>query len=198
LRDAIRGHKRFARAVSRGLLAGGGLLGLCYTLTAGAALPVQGVVIPFHFRETVVSVDDTVPPGTVLGVAALPATPDMTCPGHETGGVLLGAGDLPWQGGTVDTGVPGVGARVVKDVTLGRIDGVAATLSLELVKTGPVSDGVIRNISGLPGWYLCPHVRSVPCWLVREDFRLQRPLIIRRVPLVVDPRVGRAPVHRVS
>lgn len=172
-----------------GIRPGAALLCLLLSLTAGASPPVREVVIPFHFRERVVTVDDSVPTGTVLGVTPLTVQTSTSCPGYPPGGGLQDPDGSPWPAVMIDTDIPGLGARVVED-DAGATTAMLVALSLELIKTGPVSDGVIRDISGLPEFCLC---RATPAgggtW-VREAFHLQRPLYIRRLPLTVDPVTG--------
>lgn len=172
-----------------------GGLALILPLIANAALPREILTIPWGFPVAVVRVDDTLPIGTVISVATLPVNTSLHCPGDIRSGILQWSGGRIYAGLTMDSGVPGIGVRLVEESVA---SGQPTSLRLEMVKTGAVMDGLIRRLDELPEFHYCQWGNGVPRYLVRERFVLKQALFIRKQPSAVDPTTGRLVTNRVS
>lgn len=148
-------------------------------------LGITEVVTGFRFRDAVLTVDDSLPTGTVIAVVPLAArTLPVAVIGRSYSRLTFPLDwDATWQ--AIPTACPGVGVRLVplhgEDVALPETGALwyRGALRLELVKTGHVVPGLISDLAGLPVWELVQVHDGRRGVRARETLRLLRPLRIR-------------------
>ncbi|WP_149330555.1 MULTISPECIES: hypothetical protein [Citrobacter] len=168
-----------------------GLLGLLLLFIAEAAgqtpLPatpsatgdttMRLVSTPWHFGRDRLSVPDSLPVGTVIAAAVLPSEgAPFTADRRLSGGLWGPRGPaLSWL--AIKTALNGVMVRIVPEVSW-RGEGRPGDLRIELVKTGVIQAGVLRDLQGMPEYRLWrdrPGGRQV---LLRERLVMDRPLTV--------------------
>jgi len=166
----------------------------------GPAAPgVTEVVTGFRFRDAVLTVDDSLPTGTVIAVVPLAArTLPVAVIGRSYSQLTFPLGwDATWQ--AIPTTCPGVGVRLVplhgEEVALPETGTrwYRGALRLELVKTGHVVPGRISDLDGLPVWELVQVHDGRRVVRARETLRLLRPLRIRSRARTLAAHPGSVP-----
>lgn len=162
------------------------LLLLCVTEAAGwsgtPAITQRQLTVDtvWHFHGRSLVVDSALPVGTVIAATVVPPGKGLfTLAPGVSGGLWGQCAVHSWL--DVETDLTGVRVRIIQEKIFGapwRQGGVR----IELVKTGIMRSGVLKTLQCMPEyrlWRNRPGGRDV---LLRERFRMDRPLSVAVLP----------------